>query len=108
MTPALLGCMMVLSGLWSALFVRRITRPDSIIPWLAVSGALWLASLCWIPFLSARAAGMSASLVLVSSIFAALLALEIMLDRRAAIESGRTLLASLRRWSSWELGRTVL
>ena len=100
MTPALLGCMMVLSGLWSALFVRRITRPDSIIPWLAVSGALWLASLCWIPFLSARAVGMSASLVLVSSIFAALLALEIMLDRRAAIESGRTLLASLRRWSS--------
>ncbi|MBP7143228.1 MAG: hypothetical protein KBA71_15070 [Opitutaceae bacterium] len=100
MNMVLLVCMMLVSGLWSAIFVRRIMRPAATMPWLAVSGALWLAALCWGPFLAARTVGMSASLPLVFSLFAALLGLEIVLDRSAPVEILRTLGSSLRRWCS--------
>lgn len=100
MSLALLGFMMAASGLWSAIFVRRVTRPESPIPWLAVGGALWIASLCWVPFLAARAVGMSASLPLACLLFAALLALEIFLDRRAPAKICQELQSALRSWSS--------
>ncbi|MBE7539428.1 MAG: hypothetical protein HS122_13585 [Opitutaceae bacterium] len=98
MSLALLSSMLVVSGLWSALLVRRIVRLGGTVQWLAVSGAAWLAALCWVPFLSARAVGMESSIYLSIAIFIALFLLEFFLDRRGPIDAWIALCTSLRRW----------
>lgn len=112
MTLLALGLMVVISGIWSALCVRRLTRLNSAILWLAVSGALWLASLCWVPFVCARVAGMTTSLYLAIGVFVALLAGEIASDRAALAAVGAALKSALRtstargnrRWFALALG----
>ena len=112
MTLLVLSLMVVISGIWSALCVRRLTRLSSATLWLAVSGALWLAALCWVPFLCARAVGMTTSLALATGVFVALLAAEIACDRAALAAVGTTLKNTLRnltargnrRWFALALG----
>ncbi len=100
MSLFVVSLMVGISGAWSALCVRRIARLDSTTLWLAVSGTLWLAALCWVPFLCARAAGMTASLYLATGAFVALLMGEIACDRGSLAAAGKALGGSLRSWTS--------
>ncbi len=100
MSLFVLSLMAVISGIWSALCVRRLTRPSSTILWMAVSGALWLATLCWVPFLCARMVGMTTSLYLASGAFVTLLTVELAYDRGALPACGTVLRTAWRQWTT--------
>ena len=84
---ALLGC----SVAWAWLLVRRCAPVLRTTESLAVAGALTLVTTCWLPFLVARLAGLSASLWLAPLLAAGLLGVEFALATRRPVRLRRLL-----------------
>lgn len=88
------GLLLLACGAWSLAIVHRLARVAGTVSWLAVSGAATLLITCWLPFATARMAGLAASRWLAPAAALVLLALELFLARR-----GQSRTARARAWS---------
>lgn len=74
-----LGIVFACCSLWALLLTRRLAPALTMSAWLAISGAVVMIALCWLPFGVARVVGMPTSPIAVLVSTASLLALEIAL-----------------------------
>ena len=87
MLPAL--AFFALGGAWSLLLVRRIVPALSLAASVGAAGALLLAASCWLPFILARALGLTPSLSATLFVLATLCAVEVFAWSRAPARRNR-------------------